>query len=86
MEFKAMISPLRQGFPDLRFVIQDMVRNEAMKWFILGATGGIGRHLVRLALERSHFVTAFVRSTKKIGEARRYRLPVFERVGRSPEL
>jgi steroid delta-isomerase-like uncharacterized protein len=23
--FKAMISPLRQGFPDLRFIIQDMV-------------------------------------------------------------
>jgi len=40
-----------------------------MKLFILGATGGIGRHLVRLALERGHFVTAYVRSPKKIGEA-----------------
>jgi NAD(P)-dependent dehydrogenase (short-subunit alcohol dehydrogenase family) len=39
-----------------------------MKLFILGATGGIGRHLVRLALERGHFVTAYVRSPKKIGE------------------
>jgi putative NADH-flavin reductase len=40
-----------------------------MKLFILGATGGIGRHLVRLALERGHFVTAYVRSPQKIGEA-----------------
>ena len=40
-----------------------------MKLFILGATGGIGRHLVRLAMEHSHFVTAYVRSPKKIGEA-----------------
>ena len=40
-----------------------------MKLFILGATGGIGRHLVRLALERGHFVTAYVRSPEKIGEA-----------------
>jgi putative NADH-flavin reductase len=40
-----------------------------MKLFILGATGGIGRHLVRLALERGHFVTTYVRSPKKIGEA-----------------
>jgi nucleoside-diphosphate-sugar epimerase len=39
-----------------------------MKLFILGATGGIGRHLVRLALERGHFVTAYVRSPKKIVE------------------
>ena len=40
-----------------------------MQLFILGATGGIGRHLVRLALERGHFVTAYVRAPKKIGEA-----------------
>jgi uncharacterized protein YbjT (DUF2867 family) len=40
-----------------------------MQLFILGATGGIGRHLVRLALERGHFVTAYVRSPQKIGEA-----------------
>ena len=39
-----------------------------MKWFILGATGGIGRHLVRLALERGHLVTAYVRSPQKIGK------------------
>jgi putative NADH-flavin reductase len=40
-----------------------------MKLFILGATGGIGRHLVRLALERGHYVTAYVRSPQKLGEA-----------------
>jgi putative NADH-flavin reductase len=38
-----------------------------MKLFILGATGGIGRHLLQLALERGHQVTAFVRSPQKIG-------------------
>jgi predicted ester cyclase len=66
--FKAMISPLRQGFPDLRFIIQDMVAEGSrgvVRWtwqgthrgmlFILGATGGIGRHLVRLAMEHRHF-------------------------------
>jgi putative NADH-flavin reductase len=40
-----------------------------MKLFILGATGGIGRHLVGLAQERGHSVTAYVRSPEKIGEA-----------------
>ncbi len=39
-----------------------------MKLFILGATGGIGRHLIRLSLERGHFLTAFVRSPDKISE------------------
>jgi putative NADH-flavin reductase len=37
-----------------------------MNLFILGATGGIGRHLVQLALERGHFITACVRSPQKI--------------------
>jgi putative NADH-flavin reductase len=37
-----------------------------MKLFILGATGGIGRHLLQLALERGHQVTAYVRSPQKI--------------------
>jgi len=37
-----------------------------MKLFILGATGGIGRHLVRQALERGHHVTAYARSPQKI--------------------
>jgi putative NADH-flavin reductase len=37
-----------------------------MRLLILGATGGIGQLLVRLALERGHEVTAFVRSPEKI--------------------
>jgi putative NADH-flavin reductase len=37
-----------------------------MRLFILGATGGIGRHLVRIGLEAGHEVTAFVRSPNKI--------------------
>src|SRR5882757_2145525 len=40
-----------------------------MKLFILGATGGIGRHLLQLALERGHHVTAYVRSPQKIESA-----------------
>lgn len=36
------------------------------KLLILGATGGIGRHLVAQALEMGHQVTAFVRSPDKI--------------------
>jgi putative NADH-flavin reductase len=38
-----------------------------MKLFILGATGGIGQHLLDIALERGHQVTAYVRSPQKIG-------------------
>ena len=38
-----------------------------MKLFILGATGGIGQHLLHIALERGHQVTAYVRSPQKIG-------------------
>lgn len=37
-----------------------------MRLVILGATGGIGQHLVRLALEHGHEVTAFVRSPQKV--------------------
>lgn len=33
-----------------------------MKFIVLGATGGIGREIVRQALDRGHNVTAFVRS------------------------
>jgi putative NADH-flavin reductase len=40
-----------------------------MKLFILGATGGIGQHLLQIALERNHQVTAYVRSPQKIGSA-----------------
>jgi putative NADH-flavin reductase len=38
-----------------------------MKLFILGATGGIGQHLLHIALKRGHQVTAYVRSPGKIG-------------------
>src|ERR1700751_456603 len=38
----------------------------SMRLLILGATGGIGRFLVRFALERGHEATAFVRSPQKI--------------------
>jgi len=34
--------------------------------FILGASGGIGRHLLQLAMERGHHVTAYLRSPQKI--------------------
>lgn len=37
-----------------------------MRLFILGATGGIGRHLVRIGHERGHHLTAFVRSPHKL--------------------
>lgn len=40
-----------------------------MKLFVLGATGGIGRRLLQLGLERGHQVTAYVRSPKKIESA-----------------
>ena len=33
-----------------------------MKLIVLGATGGVGREVVRQALDRDHSVTAFVRS------------------------
>lgn len=39
-----------------------------MKLVIFGATGKIGRHLVRQALEEGHEVTAFVRSPEKLGK------------------
>jgi putative NADH-flavin reductase len=48
-----------------------------MKLFILGATGAIGQHLVKFALEREHEVTAYVRSPRKIG-GRHERLKVVE--------
>jgi putative NADH-flavin reductase len=37
-----------------------------MRLFILGATGGIGQHLLRIGLERGHDLTAYVRSPHKI--------------------
>jgi putative NADH-flavin reductase len=38
-----------------------------MNLFLLGATGGIGRHLVKLALNHGHSVTVFARSPEKLG-------------------
>lgn len=37
-----------------------------MRIFILGASGGIGAHLLQVAMERGHHVTAYVRSPQKI--------------------
>ena len=37
-----------------------------MKLLVLGATGGIGIEIVEQALERGHFVTAFVRSSQRL--------------------
>ena len=42
--FKAMISPLRQGFPDLRFIIQDMVTEGSrvvVRWTSQGTHRGM---------------------------------------------
>ncbi|MBV8969582.1 MAG: SDR family oxidoreductase [Verrucomicrobia bacterium] len=38
-----------------------------MNLFLLGATGGIGRHLVKLALNHGHSLTVFARSPEKLG-------------------
>jgi putative NADH-flavin reductase len=40
-----------------------------MRLFILGATGAIGQHLLRIGLERGHELTAYVRSPHKISRA-----------------
>jgi uncharacterized protein YbjT (DUF2867 family) len=39
-----------------------------MNVLVIGATGGTGRHAVRLLLERGHRVTAFVRTPAKVTE------------------
>jgi putative NADH-flavin reductase len=44
--------------------------NQAMRLFVVGATGGTGRALLDQALERGHRVTAFVRAPEKLGAAR----------------
>ena len=41
-----------------------------MKLLILGATGGIGHHLLRIGLEHGHELTAYVRSPHKIPQSR----------------
>jgi putative NADH-flavin reductase len=39
-----------------------------MKLFLLGSTGKAGRAILREALERGHFVTAYVRTPSKIAQ------------------
>ncbi|HWE94768.1 MAG TPA: SDR family oxidoreductase [Tepidisphaeraceae bacterium] len=39
-----------------------------MRLLILGATGGIGRHLLKIGLGRGHSLTAYVRSPEKVAE------------------
>ena len=38
-------------------------QQQAMKVLVLGASGGVGKHLVRLACEQGHIVTALARVT-----------------------
>jgi putative NADH-flavin reductase len=40
---------------------------DSKRLLVLGATGGVGRELVKQALKRGHKVTAFVRSPQKLG-------------------
>jgi putative NADH-flavin reductase len=39
-----------------------------MKLIVLGATGGVGKEVVRQALDRDHHVTAFVRAPERLKE------------------
>lgn len=41
-----------------------------MKLLVFGATGKVGRHLVKQALEQGHEVTAFARNPEKLGPPR----------------
>jgi putative NADH-flavin reductase len=45
-----------------------------MRLFIIGATGGTGKQLVDVALQRGHHVTAFVRSPEKLPRHERLRI------------
>jgi putative NADH-flavin reductase len=45
---------------------QSISSEEVVRLFILGATGGVGRELLRIGLERGHELTAYVRSPHKI--------------------
>jgi putative NADH-flavin reductase len=43
---------------------------KALRLFVLGATGGVGKALLDQALEHGHQITAFVRSPEKLGAPR----------------
>jgi putative NADH-flavin reductase len=47
-----------------------------MRIFVMGATGGIGRLVLEQAIERGHFVSAYVRSPEKV-KMRHERLMVY---------
>jgi putative NADH-flavin reductase len=47
----------------------------AVRLFLLGATGNSGRRILRLALDRGHEVTAFVRDPNKLRDILRQRFP-----------
>ncbi len=49
------------GMPRIRAV------TIAMKVLVIGATGGTGRHAVRLLLERGHEVSVWVRNPSAVG-------------------
>ena len=44
-----------------------------MKLLVLGASGGVGKHLVRLACDEGHDVTALVRSRETGSQVGRHR-------------
>src|SRR5205807_3901096 len=45
--------------------------NQAMKMLVLGASGGVGKHLVRLACDQGHIVTALARCADGIASRAR---------------
>src|SRR5262249_57196668 len=47
-------------------VLCGQTRGAVVKIFLLGATGNAGRRILRLALQRAHEVTAFVRDETKL--------------------
>jgi putative NADH-flavin reductase len=59
----------------LELFLRDTKLKQKMRMFILGASGGIGTHLLKIAIEKGHDVTAYVRSPQKI-EGHRERLTV----------
>jgi len=72
------LAPTIDFFLHVQHIIPDMptcwvndslcgqTRGAVVKIFILGATGNSGRRILRLALQRAHEVTAFVRDETKL--------------------